>query len=147
MTTVPTTGVAAPALLEALPDVVVVVDAAARIVYVNPAIRTLLGHEPAELRGRPLTVLVPGQLRAAYEAGFAELLDHRSGRPARCAVADRGPARRRLRGRGRDHPVVARRATPSSSAACWSASSATSARPCGWSASSRSAGTSTPRCA
>jgi phosphoserine phosphatase RsbU/P len=50
VTTVPTSGVAAPALLEALPDVVVVVDAAARIVYANPAIRTLLGHEPADLR-------------------------------------------------------------------------------------------------
>ena len=81
MTTVPTAAVAAPALLEALPDVVVVVDASARIVYANPAIRTLLGHEPADLRGRPLTVLVPGQLRPAYEAGFAELLITGPARP------------------------------------------------------------------
>jgi len=71
---VPTSGVGAPALLEALPDVVVVVDAAARIVYVNPAVRTLLGHEPADLRDRPLTVLVPRDLRDAYEAGFGQLL-------------------------------------------------------------------------
>src|SRR4051794_17877667 len=73
---VPTSGVGAPALLEALPDVVVVVDAAARIVYANPAVRTLLGHEPADLRGRPLTVLVPPDLRDAYEDGFMQLLTH-----------------------------------------------------------------------
>jgi phosphoserine phosphatase RsbU/P len=73
---VPTSAVGAPALLEALPDVVVVVDAAARIVYVNPAVRTLLGHDPAHLRGRPLTTLVPRDLRDAYEAGFTELLAH-----------------------------------------------------------------------
>src|SRR4051812_9070498 len=73
---VPTSGVGAPALLEALPDVVVVVDAAARIVYANPAVRTLLGHEPADLRGRPLTVLVPPDLRDAYEDGFTQLLTH-----------------------------------------------------------------------
>jgi sigma-B regulation protein RsbU (phosphoserine phosphatase) len=72
--TVPTSGVAAPALLEALPDVVVVVDARGRIVYANPAMRALLGHEPAELRGSPLTVLVPGHLREAYTGGFGRLL-------------------------------------------------------------------------
>jgi PAS domain S-box-containing protein len=67
--------------LEALPDVVVVVDAAARIVYVNPAVRTLLGHEPGALRGRPLTVLVPRKLRDAYAAGFAALLADGHARP------------------------------------------------------------------
>lgn len=78
---VPTTGVAAPALLEALPDAVVVIDADARIVYVNPAVRTLLGHEPGDLRGRPLTVLVPPELRELYDAGFADLLAHGPARP------------------------------------------------------------------
>jgi PAS domain S-box-containing protein len=78
---VPTSGVAAPALLEALPDAVVVVDAEARIVYVNPAVRTLLGHEPGDLRGRPLTVLVPPGLRDLYDAGFADLLAHGPTRP------------------------------------------------------------------
>src|SRR5512132_4248239 len=86
----PTTGVGAPALLEALPDVVVVVDAAARIVYVNPAVRTLLGHEPGDLHGRPLTVLVPSELREAYATGFADFLtrghDRPPGEPAHIAV-------------------------------------------------------------
>jgi PAS domain S-box-containing protein len=61
-------------LLEALPDVVVVADADGRIVYTNPAVRTLLGHEPAALRGEPLTVLVPPRLRAAHEHGFNRFL-------------------------------------------------------------------------
>jgi phosphoserine phosphatase RsbU/P len=70
--------VAAPALLEALPDVVVVVDRSGCIVYANPALRSLLGHEPAVLRGRPLTVLVPEHLRTAYTVGFARLLSDAS---------------------------------------------------------------------
>jgi sigma-B regulation protein RsbU (phosphoserine phosphatase) len=75
---VPTSLVAAPALLEALPDVVVVVDQDGCIVYANPALRSLLGHEPAALRGRPLTVLVPERLQTAYAAGFARLLSEDS---------------------------------------------------------------------
>jgi phosphoserine phosphatase RsbU/P len=61
---------AAPALLEALPDAVVVADRHGRITYVNPAIRTLLGYEPEGLVGRPLTVLVPERLRKGHRAGF-----------------------------------------------------------------------------
>jgi phosphoserine phosphatase RsbU/P len=74
MGVVPTSLVAAPALLEALPDVVVVVDGDGRIVYANPALRSLLGHEPADLRGRQLTVLIPEHLRTAYAAGFTRIL-------------------------------------------------------------------------
>ena len=51
----PTSLVAAPALLEALPDVVVVVDRLGCIVYANPALRSLLGHDPSAVRGRPLS--------------------------------------------------------------------------------------------
>ncbi len=75
----PTSLVAAPALLEALPDVVIVVDRDGCIVYANPALRSLLGHEPAALRGRPLTVLVPEHLLTAYTAGFARLLSEEAG--------------------------------------------------------------------
>jgi sigma-B regulation protein RsbU (phosphoserine phosphatase) len=78
---VPTSAVAAPALLEALPDAVVVIDAQAHIVYGNPAVRTLLGHDPADLRGLPLTVLVPAEQRVAYEVGFADLLTNAPARP------------------------------------------------------------------
>ena len=70
----PTSAVAAPALLEALPDAVVVADSEGRIVYTNPALRSLLGHDPAALRGEPLTVLVPERLRAAHVQGFNRFL-------------------------------------------------------------------------
>ncbi|TFV63059.1 PAS domain S-box protein [Geodermatophilus sp. DF01-2] len=62
---------AAPALLEALPDAVVVADREGRITYVNPAIRQLLGHRPDDLMGRSLTVLMPERLRRGHGTGFA----------------------------------------------------------------------------
>ncbi|SNR62710.1 SpoIIE family protein phosphatase [Blastococcus mobilis] len=70
----PTSLVAAPALLEALPDAVVVADRSGCIVHANPALRSLLGHDPSLVRGRPLTVLVPERLHVAYAAGFDRLL-------------------------------------------------------------------------
>jgi PAS domain S-box-containing protein len=78
---VPTSVIAAPALLEALPDVVVVADRFGRIVYANPAVRLLLGHDPVALRGEPMTVLFPARLRAAYEEGFAQLVADAAARP------------------------------------------------------------------
>ena len=60
-----------PALLEALPDAVVVADRAGRIAYVNPAIGTLLGYTPAELTGEPLQVLMPVRFRHAHGDGFS----------------------------------------------------------------------------
>jgi phosphoserine phosphatase RsbU/P len=71
---VPTSGIVAPALLEALPDGVVVADDQGCIVYANPAIRSLLGHEPAALRGQPLSILVPARLRAAHVHGYSRFL-------------------------------------------------------------------------
>ncbi|SNS30075.1 PAS domain S-box-containing protein [Geodermatophilus pulveris] len=62
---------AAPALLAALPDAVVVADADGRIAYVNPAVTGLLGHDPAELTGRPLTVLMPRRFHGAHSDGFS----------------------------------------------------------------------------
>ncbi|WP_369251780.1 SpoIIE family protein phosphatase [Geodermatophilus amargosae] len=61
---------AAPALLEALPDTVVVADGAGRIAYVNPSVHSLLGHDPVDLVGRSLTVLMPERLRSSHGAGF-----------------------------------------------------------------------------
>jgi phosphoserine phosphatase RsbU/P len=61
----------APALLEALPDAVVVADRGGRIAYANPAIAVLLGHDPEELLGRPLQVLMPHRFREAHGEGFS----------------------------------------------------------------------------
>ncbi len=63
--------VPAPALLEALPDTVVVADGAGRVAYVNPAVQVLLGHDPADLVGRPLTVLMPERFRHGHGEGFS----------------------------------------------------------------------------
>jgi phosphoserine phosphatase RsbU/P len=71
---VPTSAVAGIVLLEALPDAVVVADGDGCIVYTNPAIRSLLGREPAELRGKSLTVLMPERFRAAHRKGFRSFL-------------------------------------------------------------------------
>ncbi|SOE01381.1 PAS domain S-box-containing protein [Blastococcus haudaquaticus] len=59
------------ALVEALPDTVIVADAEGRIAYVNPAVTALLGHDPADLLGRPLQVLMPERLRRGHGEGFS----------------------------------------------------------------------------
>ncbi len=63
-----------PALLEALPDAVVVADAAGSVVYANRAITTLLGHQPGDLTGQSLIVLMPERFRGAHAAGLARFL-------------------------------------------------------------------------
>lgn len=60
-------------LLDILPDAVLMVDAHDRIIYGNPAVRSLLGHAPSDLTGEPLSVLLPPAVRerhAALVAGF-----------------------------------------------------------------------------
>ncbi|GAA3173709.1 hypothetical protein GCM10010531_29090 [Blastococcus jejuensis] len=74
-----TTGMVAPAIVHSLTDAVLVADAEGRIVYANPAVHTLLGHDPAVLRGRPLTVLIPERFRAAHRAGLARFLETGAG--------------------------------------------------------------------
>jgi PAS domain S-box-containing protein len=54
-------------LLDALPDAVVVADTEGRISYANPAIRTLLGHDPATLIGRSLIRALPRRFQAEHE--------------------------------------------------------------------------------
>lgn len=51
-------------LLDALPDAVVVADTEGRISYANPAIRTLLGHDPATLIGRSFRPALPRRFQA-----------------------------------------------------------------------------------
>jgi sigma-B regulation protein RsbU (phosphoserine phosphatase) len=60
------TDLSACSLLAALPDTVVVADAEGRVTYVNPAITTLLGHDPAALMGQPLTTIMPTRFRAGH---------------------------------------------------------------------------------
>src|SRR3954453_23564246 len=60
------TDLSACSLLAALPDTVVVADAEGRVTYVNPAITTLLGHDPAALMGQPLTTIMPTRFREGH---------------------------------------------------------------------------------
>jgi len=56
------------ALFEALPDALVIVDAAAQIVFVNAQTETLFGYPRAELLDRPIEILVPERLRSLHVA-------------------------------------------------------------------------------
>ena len=105
---VPTPGLAAPALLEALPDVVVVADDEGRIVYANPAVRLTARPRP----GRPARTTPDRADAGAVPAGARRRLrplprdGHR--RALRDDHAAPGAARGRVRGRRRAHPVAAR---------------------------------------
>ncbi len=61
-------------LLDAVPNAVVVVDGAGRIVLVNPRVREFFGYEPEELIGETLGTLVPEALRAVHERHRREFL-------------------------------------------------------------------------
>jgi diguanylate cyclase (GGDEF)-like protein/PAS domain S-box-containing protein len=58
-------------LLDILPDAVIMVDAHGCISYVNPAVRMLLGYEPAELLEQPLALLVPPDARERHDGMVA----------------------------------------------------------------------------
>jgi two-component system, LuxR family, sensor kinase FixL len=53
-------------LLEFMPDAVIVCDREGSIRYANRTTQALFGYEPAELVGRPLSVLVPDRFRAKH---------------------------------------------------------------------------------
>jgi PAS domain S-box-containing protein len=67
-------------LLDGLPDAVVAVDGAGRVVYLNRAAETLLGWTLDELRGQPADVLLPERIRprGGYRKIALELTDGRA---------------------------------------------------------------------
>jgi two-component system sensor kinase FixL len=63
------------AVLDAVPDAVVVVDGEGTVDHANPQVERLFGWPPSELRGQPIEALVPAAARAghvALRAGFAK---------------------------------------------------------------------------
>src|SRR5262249_28896703 len=61
-------------VLETASDAVVSVDQAGTIRFANPSTTRIFGYDPAELLGKPLTVLIPEYLRKMHEAGFRSCL-------------------------------------------------------------------------
>jgi PAS domain S-box-containing protein len=56
---------------ETASDAIITIDAWGGIVFVNPAVQKIFGHELAELIGEDLTLLMPEYLRHLHEAGLA----------------------------------------------------------------------------
>lgn len=54
-------------LLDVLPDTVVMVDARGRLAFASQAVQGLLGYEPEELIGQPLSILIPERDRERHE--------------------------------------------------------------------------------
>ncbi|HEX2875208.1 MAG TPA: PAS domain S-box protein [Polyangiaceae bacterium] len=90
----PDSGELAQALLEALPDALVVVDSAGLIVGVNAHGLELLGYDEMELLGQSVELLVPEQLRPAHRLARRAFAQH----PSRRAMAQG----RELKARKRD---------------------------------------------
>jgi PAS domain S-box-containing protein len=61
-------------MIETASDAVVCMDESGRILTANPATKGAFGYEPAELIGKPVTVLMPEFLRKVHEDGFRRYL-------------------------------------------------------------------------
>ena len=57
-------------VVETAPDAVISIDESGAILFANPATLRIFGHDPTELIGKPLTVLMPEFLRKLHERGF-----------------------------------------------------------------------------
>ena len=58
------------AVVETATDAVITIDATSVIQLVNPAVTKIFGYEPAELIGKPLTVLMPERLANRHLTGL-----------------------------------------------------------------------------
>jgi PAS domain S-box-containing protein len=61
-------------VVETATDAVVSMDESGSILLANPATTRIFGYDPAELIGKPLTVLMPEFMRQLHEAGFRRYL-------------------------------------------------------------------------
>ena len=61
-------------VVETAPDAVISIDESGAILFANPATARIFGYDPAELIGKPLTVLMPEFLRKLHEKGFSRYL-------------------------------------------------------------------------
>ena len=61
-------------MVETASDAVISMDESGGILLANPATARIFGYDPAELIGKPLTVLMPEFMRKLHEAGFRRYL-------------------------------------------------------------------------
>lgn len=61
-------------VVETANDAVICMEESGRIEFANAATERVLGYPPAELIGKPLTVLMPEVMRKAHDAGFKRYL-------------------------------------------------------------------------
>jgi PAS domain S-box-containing protein len=64
-------------MVEAASDAVVCMSKNGAILLANPATTRIFGYEPAELIGKPLTILMPESLRRAHDHGYRRYLTTR----------------------------------------------------------------------
>jgi PAS domain S-box-containing protein len=61
-------------IVEAANDAVVGMDERGNILFANPATKRIFGHDPVEIVGKPLTMLMPEMMRNLHESGFKRYL-------------------------------------------------------------------------
>jgi len=61
-------------VVETASDAVVSIDDTGSILFANPATATIFGYDPAELAGKPLTLLMPEYMRELHQTGFKRYL-------------------------------------------------------------------------
>jgi PAS domain S-box-containing protein len=61
-------------VVETASDAIVSIDDKGSILFANPAIAAVFGYAPAELTGKPLTLLMPEYMRELHENGFKRYL-------------------------------------------------------------------------
>ena len=62
-------------VVETASDAVISMDQTGTILLANPATARVFGYNPAELIGKPLTLLMPEYMRKLHEAGFNRYMD------------------------------------------------------------------------
>src|SRR5215469_8545629 len=87
-------------VVETASDAVVCMDEDGTISFANPATTAVFGYEPTELIGKPLTVLMPDDVRKLYEKGLKAYLATGERRIDRKGTEFRG-----LRKNGQEFPV------------------------------------------
>ena len=67
-------------LTEETRDAIVVADQQGLITLFNPAAQAIFGYSEPEVRGQPLTILMPAEFHEAHRGGFQRYLDTREAR-------------------------------------------------------------------